>query len=67
MVTGALQIEGKPVPDPHTGGDPGAEGVSVNYATGDYFRAMGIPVLEGRAIDCAYRKSYLQPGTLPAS
>jgi putative ABC transport system permease protein len=50
-VTGALQIEGKPASDPHAGGDPGAEGVSVNYATGDYFRAMGIPVLEGRAID----------------
>jgi putative ABC transport system permease protein len=55
VVTGALQIEGKPALDPHAGGDPGAESVSVNYAAGDYFRAMGIPILEGRAMDSSDR------------
>jgi predicted permease len=48
LMTGSLGIEGKPAPDP---GDPGAQNVAVNFASGDYFRAMGIPVLEGRAID----------------
>ena len=27
------------------------DNVAVNYAAGEYFRAMGIPILEGRAID----------------
>jgi predicted permease len=54
VLTGGMQIEGKPFPDPHAG-DTGAENVSVNYAAGDYFRAMGIPILEGRAIDSSDR------------
>ena len=50
VLTGSLLIEGKPAADPNAA-DSGAESVAVNYAAGDYFRAMGIPVLEGRAID----------------
>jgi predicted permease len=49
MLTGRLEIEGKPAPDPHGGGD--AESVAVNYAAGDYFKTMGIPILQGRALD----------------
>ena len=37
------------------GGDTGAEDASVNFATGDYFRAMAIPILEGRAIESSDR------------
>jgi len=47
VLTGALEIEGRPAPGP----DPHADSVAVNYAAGDYFRAMGIPIREGRAID----------------
>ncbi len=45
VMTSAAQIEGRPAPD------AGSEPVAVNYASGDYFKAMGIPILEGRAID----------------
>jgi len=48
MMTGALQMEGQPAPDPHASQD---NRVAVNYAAGDYFRTMGIPILSGRALD----------------
>ena len=48
-MTGALEVEGQPAPARKTGFD--ADSVAVNYAAGDYFRAMGIPILEGRALD----------------
>ncbi|SPE28261.1 conserved membrane hypothetical protein [Candidatus Sulfopaludibacter sp. SbA3] len=46
VMTSAAQVEGRPAP-PNTE----AEQVAVNYAAGDYFKSMGIPILEGRAID----------------
>ncbi len=49
VVTGALQLEGQPAADPR------ADGVAVNFTAGDYFRAMGIPLLEGRAVDSTDR------------
>ena len=45
MMTSSVQIEGSPAPDPSAGD------ASINFAAGDYFRAMGIPIVEGRAID----------------
>jgi putative ABC transport system permease protein len=48
FMLGALEIEGRSRPS----ADPGsADDVAVNFAAGDYFKAMGIPVLDGRAID----------------
>jgi predicted permease len=55
VLTGSVRIEGRPAPDPRAGGDSGAENVAVNYAAGDYFWAVGIPVLEGRVIDSSDR------------
>ncbi len=52
VLTGGMQVEGKPAPQPADGVD---ENVAVNYAAGDYFKAMGIPVLAGRAIDSGDR------------
>jgi len=47
VMTSSAEIEGKPL-------DPArADGVAVNFAAGDYFRAMGIPILEGRALNSA--------------
>ena len=51
LMTGTLQIEGTPAPRTAAGGESGADNVAVNYAAGDYFKAMGIPILEGRALD----------------
>ncbi|MBZ5618900.1 MAG: ABC transporter permease [Acidobacteriia bacterium] len=51
VLTSTLEIEGQPAPQPAAGGDSAAASVAVNYMAGDYFRAMGIPILEGRAID----------------
>jgi putative ABC transport system permease protein len=51
VMAGTVQIEGKPAPDPRAGGGTDADNTAVNFAAGDYFRAMGIPILEGRAID----------------
>jgi putative ABC transport system permease protein len=45
VLTGTLEIEGAPAPRTDSG-----DSVAVNYAAGDYFKAMGIPILEGRAI-----------------
>jgi putative ABC transport system permease protein len=53
VLTGALEIEGRSTPGP----DPHANNVAVNYAVGDYFRSMGIPIKEGRPIN-----SFDQPG-----
>ncbi len=47
-MTAPLEIEGRPRRD-RTASD--ADHVAVNSAAGDYFRVMGIPVLQGRAID----------------
>jgi len=55
VLTGALEIEGRPAPGPN----PDADNVAVNYTAGDYFRSMGIPIMEGRPID-----SFDQPGRL---
>jgi putative ABC transport system permease protein len=44
----ALEIEGRPRRDRTA---LGADSVTVNSAAGDYFRVMGIPVLQGRGID----------------
>jgi predicted permease len=49
VMTGVLEIESQPVAQEKTGLD--ADGVAVNYVAGDYFHAMGIPLVEGRAID----------------
>ena len=50
VMTGSVEIEGRPAaPDAHT------EGVAVNFTLGDYFRAMGVPILEGRAIEASDR------------
>jgi predicted permease len=50
MMTSTPQIEGKPAPDPHANMNQD-QNVAANYAAGDYFKAMGIPILEGRALD----------------
>jgi len=47
VLSSSLEIEGQPKPPD----DPSASNVAANFAAGDYFRAMGIPILEGRAID----------------
>jgi predicted permease len=50
-----VEIEGSPAPG-QSAGD-----AAVNYAAGDYFRTMRIPMLEGRAIDSSDRAG--QPGS----
>jgi putative ABC transport system permease protein len=50
MMTSALRIEGKPAPDPRAMMTQD-QNVAANYSAGDYFKAMGIPILEGRALD----------------
>lgn len=50
MMTSAPQIEGRPAPDRHAD-ELVDNNVAVNYAAGDYFKAMGIPILEGRGLD----------------
>ena len=50
MMTSAPQIEGRPTPDRHAD-ELLDNNVAVNYTAGDYFKAMGIPILEGRALD----------------
>jgi predicted permease len=50
MMTGLLEIADKPAPQPG-GGDSDADQVAVNYVAGDYFKALAIPILEGRAIE----------------
>ena len=47
-MTSSLEVEGRPKPDPNSAD---SESVTWNCAAGDYFQAMGIPVLEGRTID----------------
>ena len=47
MMTNALEIEGKPAPPQ----DGSAEQVAMSFTSGDYFRALQIPILEGRALD----------------
>jgi predicted permease len=49
VIMGPLQIEGRSATDPHAAGD--TDNVAVNYAAGDYFKVMGIPILEGRALN----------------
>ena len=44
-MTSSVQVEGGPPADPN------AESAAVNFTAGDYFRTMGIPILEGRALD----------------
>jgi predicted permease len=51
VMSGNLEIEGTPPPRPNSQ----AESVAVNYASGDYFSTMRIPILEGRAIDASDR------------
>jgi predicted permease len=51
VLAGNVEIEGTPPPRP----DSQAETVAVNYASGDYFNTMRIPLLEGRAIDSSDR------------
>jgi predicted permease len=48
VMSGTLQIDGKPALGAAA---TDADSAAVNYAAGDYFKAMGIPILEGRAID----------------
>jgi putative ABC transport system permease protein len=52
VMTGALDIEGRPAPPDRK---PDADNVAVDYVGGDYFRALGIPILDGRAIDSSDR------------
>jgi putative ABC transport system permease protein len=47
VMASALDIDGKPAPDPRDQ----ADNVVVNFAAGDYFRTLGIPIREGRALD----------------
>jgi predicted permease len=47
MMTNLLEVEGKPAPPQ----DGTAELVAMNFTSGDYFRALKIPMLEGRALD----------------
>ena len=42
-----LQVEGGVPEAPANGED---DSVAINYAAGDYFQSMGIPILEGRAL-----------------
>ena len=49
LMTGALEIEGTPAPKPQENADD----VAVNFADGDYFRSVGIPILQGRALDAS--------------
>jgi predicted permease len=50
VMTGELDVEGRPAAAPRSSD---ADNVAVNYAAGDYFRSMGIPILQGRAIDAS--------------
>jgi predicted permease len=50
MMTSTPQIEGKAAPDPRAAMNQD-QNVAANYAAGDYFKAMGIPILKGRALD----------------
>jgi len=45
MMTDMLHIEGQPAPQPDS------ESVALNFAAGDYFRTLRIPILEGRGLD----------------
>jgi len=56
VMMSAMEVEGNPSRDEN------AEVVPVNFVSGDYFRAMGIPILEGRAIDSSDRA-----GSLPVA
>jgi putative ABC transport system permease protein len=47
MMMNALEIEGNPAP----ARDGSAEQVAMNFTSGDYFRVLKIPILEGRALD----------------
>ena len=47
MMTSNLEVEGRRPPRD----DGSAEQVAMNFTSGDYFRALRIPVLEGRALD----------------
>jgi putative ABC transport system permease protein len=51
-VASALEKEGVPPPPPNSQPD---QVVVVNYTSGDYFATMGIPILEGRALDSSDR------------
>jgi putative ABC transport system permease protein len=51
MLMSALEVEGTPPPRPNSQADV----VALNYASGDYFATMGIPILEGRALDVSDR------------
>jgi putative ABC transport system permease protein len=51
VMTDSLQVEGVAAPDPQATGQD--ESVAVNYAAGDYFKTMGIPILQGRALDAS--------------
>jgi putative ABC transport system permease protein len=53
VMTSALEIEGRTAPRENAN----AQSVAANYASGDYFKAMGIPILEGRAIVASDRVS----------
>jgi predicted permease len=51
MMSGGIQVEGRPASPPNSQ----AQEVAVNYASGGYFQTMGIPILEGRALDASDR------------
>ncbi len=51
VMTDSLQVEGAPAPDTQATGQD--DSVAVNYAAGDYFKTMGIPILQGRALDAS--------------
>jgi putative ABC transport system permease protein len=51
VMTDSLQVEGTALPDTQATGQD--DGVAVNYAAGDYFKTMGIPILQGRALDAS--------------
>src|SRR5262249_31527384 len=48
VMSSAMQIAGRPAAQTS---DNEQDQVVVNYAAGDYYKTMGIPILEGRAID----------------
>ena len=48
MMTGGLQLEGEPAPQGRGRED---RRIAVNFAAGDYFKVMGIPILAGRPLD----------------
>jgi len=52
-VGGLPEIMGKPSTESNT--DSEAAMAAVNFISGDYFRAIGIPVLAGRAVDSSDR------------